>query len=86
MFDLYPTTSESEMKSNFVVTYGKEVPFGYPGAGFYLNLCSRHPSACCLDFTGLIPSENTVGDTRVKVIHSPQHIHLFFFKYCYYFR
>jgi len=47
MLDLYPTTSESEMKSNFVVTYGKEVPLGYPGAGFYLIVRSRHPSACC---------------------------------------
>lgn len=42
MFDLYPTTSESEMKSNFVVTYGKEVPLGYPGAGFVFILMYVH--------------------------------------------
>ena len=34
------------MKSNFMVIYGEE-PLGYLGAGFYLNVCSRHSSTFC---------------------------------------
>ena len=41
MFNLYTTTSESEMKTNFTVTCGKEFPLEYPGAGFYLNVCPK---------------------------------------------